>query len=203
MDDLLHFIELDGSLLSEGYMDQSYEFLKKHRKQIIVVSLPLRELLTHEELKEYGEEALGDLCTAMFFKNTILKNLVGFIPFDTPCNMERATGRRTFFDKNGDPIMDNTRHDAYNRDLKEHLRNPVAQAKFPDIKWKRTEGRSHDDFVIVEYTRENGLWNVCDNKQINIANSAYFTTLSELLQGFMQENPELSRIILAFYIPVE
>ncbi len=205
IDDLLHYIELDGSLLSYGYVEQSYDFLVKNRERIIILQLPLRELLEPEELTAWEkdhEERLNDIYTAIFFKNRKHKNLVGFIPFETSCNDGSASFHITFFDPNGDPIMQETRSNEYNQDLQKRLWMEVRN-KFTDIKWQQQEGEYFKDFMVVEYSHEYGLRDVCNNSMVEVDGSAYFEAFSDCLQHFMQDHPELSRIILDTYIPVE
>jgi hypothetical protein len=211
-DDLIRFIELDGGLLSDGLADESLAFLKKNHKKIIIVQLPIRGLLNPQELdawkREAGEDGLDELYTAMFFRNKKLKNLITSYSSNMPyCgDVRRGMQYVRFFDQNKNPIFKDSA-ERYNIELQRKLFSPEVRYKYPDNKWLKKPGSYFEsyfeEFIIVEYTRENGLRNLCNNTKVEVTGSEYFEAFDSCLRHFMEDHPELSRMVLDTYIPEE
>ncbi len=208
IDDLLNLIEsYEYQSPKDEIIPPLYDFLRMHRKKIIVAQVPLREILEPEEIKEWektSSERLSDLYTCMFFRNKKIKNLIAFLsPHESPCYFEKATGRTLFFDSN-DYLVDEALYEKYRGELHRRLFSPEVRYKYPDGKWQRKEGAVFEDFMIVEYIPgEERLRNVCSGQKVDVSGSVYFEAFYNCLKGFCKDNPKISRIILDTYIPIE
>jgi hypothetical protein len=181
VNDLIHYVELDnGSLIYEGAFESQYDFLKRYRDKIII--------FTDNDI------------IFMYLKNKKSKNAIIGTSIETYCYYEKGMqGSRLFFDQNEDPILGESRNNL-DEILKVKLR--TIHYKSPVQKWQKQDGEPFEDVLIVEYTPENGLIDICSKSKIDLDSHQYYKQLYDCLKEF-SEKYNLSRIIMDSYIPAE
>ena len=173
-DDLINFMELEGGLLDEEVFYAPYEFLKKHRDKIRIVE----------------EEGF----TVMFLKNKYITD----INTTFNCDNERGLhGEMSFLGSDGLPIL-GKRYEYCLKELQSRLW-PIGY-KNRNKAWQKQKGHIFEDPIILEYTKANGLVNVCSKEKIDVESSLFYQDLYDVLEQFSKEY-SIPRIILDSYIP--
>lgn len=175
-DDLISYMELKDGLKEEKLFLKQYKFLKKHRKDIFIY--------------DEGEN------TGINYKNIQLNLAQNDVL--SYCDNERGqNGEMSFFGSDGLPIL-GKRYEHYLKELQSRLW-PIGY-KNRNKAWQKQKGHIFEDPIILEYTKANGLVNVCSKEKIDVESSLFYQDLYDVLEQFSKEY-SIPRIILDGYIP--